>query len=122
MAWNSWCEDLIGAIGESVSNAWIHGCRARIGRPIKVIAKASPSSVSVEVWDTGDGFDQDSMPFRMDTCDGVLVCYSGRFLMSKACDVRYRHVAGHILRGGLHPLAIFPQSFAQLLSSLNAEF
>ena len=78
-------EELLIAVGESVTNAFRHGCDS-LPRPIKVNATYDPSSssITVEISDTGKGFDI-NQPFRVEPFKDLCCC--GRYIMSQAADI-----------------------------------
>lgn len=80
--------NLLIAVGEALSNAWLHACCERPGT-IKVAVDCLPDRIIVEVSDPGPGFDT-AIPYHNSGIPGIYTC--GRYLMASCVDhVSYYH-------------------------------
>lgn len=79
---------------EAVSNAILHGNRARLGKKVSITTLYSANKIVFSVSDEGNGFDHNIIPDPTAPENIAIPGGRGVFLMQQLCDAVFFHDGG----------------------------
>ena len=103
-------ENLAVALAEALSNAAVHGNRLRANSRVSVTVEVEPGHVSIEIRDSGSGFDRGALPDPSEPEHLLDTHGRGVFLMGRLVDEIHYNQKGNRVRLSIrrHPHAHFP--------------
>lgn len=103
-------ENLAVALAEALSNAAVHGNRLRPNSRVTVAVEVQPGHVTIEIRDSGGGFDRGALPDPSEPEHLLDTHGRGVFLMGRLVDEIHYNPKGNRVRLSIrrHPHAHFP--------------